>query len=321
MYIQLAYDRPLPVATYGGTERVIWTLAECLHQLGHRVHLLAPAGSRWPHGPLTTYDPTQPLREQTAPDVDLLHCFFPFQDQPEPELPYLVSIGGNASPGEVFPLNTSFRSANHARRHGAEAFVYNGLDFNAYGQVDFSIRPQHLVFLAKARWNVKNLAGARRVARKAQLPLAVLGGRGWDPLGRIRYYGMQGGERKLELLQQGMGLVFPVRWPEPFGLAVIEAMYYGLPVFATPFGSLPELVPPACGHLSGSISDLATAARDWQRYNRREIHEWVCSKFSAQHMTEGYLKLYEKVLAGKPLNRRPPLSPLNSKFRRYPLKP
>ena len=44
------------------------------------------------------------------------------------------------------------------------------------------------------------------------------------------------------LLNASRGLIFPVRWHEPFGLAVIESLYFGCPVFATPYGALPELV-------------------------------------------------------------------------------
>ena len=62
---------------------------------------------------------------------------------------------------------------------------------------------------------------------------------------RIRFHGMVAGERKSALLRQSSGLIFPVVWHEPFGLAVVESLYMGAPVFATPYGALPEIVTPA----------------------------------------------------------------------------
>ena len=72
---------------------------------------------------------------------------------------------------------------------------------------------------------------------------------------------MVGGTQKTGLLNASRGLIFPVRWHEPFGLAVIESLYFGCPVFSTPYGALPELVPVHCGVLSDQASVLAEAVR------------------------------------------------------------
>ncbi|MEF9931013.1 MAG: glycosyltransferase, partial [Bacteroidales bacterium] len=53
---------------------------------------------------------------------------------------------------------------------------------------------------------------------------------------------MIGGEQKLNILKESKGLIFPVIWNEPFGLAITESLYCGAPVFGTPYGSLPELI-------------------------------------------------------------------------------
>ncbi|MCB6745861.1 glycosyltransferase, partial [Anaerostipes hadrus] len=86
-----------------------------------------------------------------------------------------------------------------------------------------------------------NVRGAIRVARRAGRPLEVLGGyrlnlkMGFrltlDP--NARFHGMVDDAGKAAILGRAAGLLFPVRWHEPFGIAVIEAMYFGLPVFAT----------------------------------------------------------------------------------------
>jgi glycosyltransferase involved in cell wall biosynthesis len=117
---------------------------------------------------------------------------------------------------------------------------------------------------------------------------------------------MQGGEKKLNILRQSKGLLFPVLWHEPFGIAIIESMYYGCPVFATPWGSLPEIVPGDMGYLSDSYSELAEHMQDLSVYDPHKIHDYICDNFSAKQMTDGYLACYEKVLNGYTLNKSQP---------------
>jgi glycosyltransferase involved in cell wall biosynthesis len=153
-----------------------------------------------------------------------------------------------------------------------------------------------------------------RVARLARQRLVVMGGSrvsfsmGFrltlDP--RVRFAGMVGGARKNEILNGSKGLVFPVRWHEPFGIAVIESLYFGCPVLATPHGSLPELVPPDVGVLSASARDLAEAARHLDQFDRRRCHEWVMDRFTSPRVTDAFLSLYERVLNGESLNAVPP---------------
>ena len=118
-----------------------------------------------------------------------------------------------------------------AERHGSPEYVHNGLDWEAYGPVDFERPRPYCHFLGKAAWRVKNVQGAIDVAGDAGVQLMVLGGtrlnikRGfrftWSR--RVSFAGMVGGQVKLDLLQGSRGLVFPVLWHEPFGLAVIES--------------------------------------------------------------------------------------------------
>ena len=68
---------------------------------------------------------------------------------------------------------------------------------------------------------------------------------------------MVGGNKKNRLLQHSKGLIFPVKWDEPFGLAITESLYCGCPVFGTPYGSLPELVPSDVGFLAEDMNDIA----------------------------------------------------------------
>jgi glycosyltransferase involved in cell wall biosynthesis len=218
------------------------------------------------------------------------------------------------------PINSVFVSENHARRFGADQFVHNGLDWSLYGPVELARPRKWLHFLGNAAWKVKNLRGAMEVARDANEILAVLGGyrlnfkRGFrltlSP--RVKFFGMVGGQQKIDLLSVSRGLVFPVIWDEPFGLAVIESLYFGCPVFASSRGSLPELVTGETGFLSNDLAELASAVRE-RRFDAEACHEHAKSRFSAHRMATDYLAKYQQVMSGTSLtHNRPRKSPINS---------
>jgi glycosyltransferase involved in cell wall biosynthesis len=89
-----------------------------------------------------------------------------------------------------------------------------------------------------------------------------------------------------------------VLWHEPFGLAIIESLFYGCPVFGTTYGSLPELVHSGVGFLSNSISSLANAIHNSEDFIKKNCHDYAVEKFSATIMAENYLRMYDKVLTG-----------------------
>jgi glycosyltransferase involved in cell wall biosynthesis len=260
------------------------------------------------------------LAEQIPADVDLVHFQFNPPGLATLERPYLMTQHGNSPEHAPLPLNTVFVSRNHAERHGSTEFVYNGLDWEAYGPVDFERPRPYCHFLGKAAWRVKNVQGAIDVAGDAGVDLMVLGGtrlnikRGfrftWSR--RVSFAGMVGGQVKLDLLQGSRGLIFPVLWHEPFGLAVIESLYFGCPVYATPYGALPELVPAACGVLSASRGELADAVRQGG-FDARACHEQATRHFSAAAMAAGYLQTYQRILDGETLHATPPAMTASAK--------
>jgi glycosyltransferase involved in cell wall biosynthesis len=319
MHILIASRTKIPVVTYGGTERVIWDLGRVLVDSGHRVTYLVEAGSSCDFAPVIHIDDRFDLRQQVPEDVDIVHFHFRpgFDLDQELGRPYVFTEHGNSADRPQLPLNSVFLSANHAQRHGSDQFVYNGLDWRHYGAVDFERSRDYFHFLGKAAWRVKNVAGAIDVARMAGQRMSVLGGdrlnlkRGFrftlSP--RIRFHGMVGGDTKFDLLNGSAGLIFPVRWHEPFGLAVIESLYFGCAVFATPYGSLPEIVTPECGTLSASAGTLADAVKT-QTVDPHACHQRAIDIFSAQTMCKNYLPKYEHVLAHNPLNPiQPQLEP------------
>ena len=132
---------------------------------------------------------------------------------------------------------------------------------------------------------------------------------------RISFRGIVGGEEKNAYLRASKGLIFPVRWHEPFGIALIESLYFGCPVFGTPYGSLPEIVGQGMGVLSDSLGTLSDALKNVNEFDRKKCHEYVCDQFLAATMTRSYVTLYEKVLNGRILNSIVPyIRDSNEKF-------
>lgn len=312
MHILIVNHSPIPVYAYGGTERVIWDLAKELVEIGHHVTFLVPEGSSCNFADVQFINPNLSWEQQIPKDVEVVH----FQFQPKNlklDVPYVVTEHGNADLNVPLDLNTIFVSKNHAERHNSNCYVLNGLDWRNYGEVNWDTPKNYYHFLGKAAWRVKNVKGAINVANRAKVPLHVLGGDRFNFKRGIRltfssnisFHGMVGGEEKLALLQGSKGLIFPVKWHEPFGLAIIESMYFGCPVFSTPYGAIPELVAEDCGFLSANSNEHIEAIQNL-KFDPMRCHQHVLDHFNSRRMAEGYLEKYLQVIDGQKLNKEQP---------------
>ena len=317
MKILLVCDLKIPALLYGGTERIVWWLGEELTKRGHEVSFLSGQGSSCEFAKVYIYNPNVKLNDQIPDDIDLVHVNFPIKEALK--TPYIVTLHGNSAPETVYDKNTVFISKNHAERHGSDVFVYNGIDFNEYGPVDWSLQREHFLFLGKASRSKKNLKGCVKISKELNEKLAVIGGRGIPFNRTVKYKGFLGGEKKSKVINQSKALLFPVVWHEPFGLAIVESLYFGAPVFGSTYGSLPELIPSDVGFVSNSYSELIDAASNFGAYNRKYCHEYVCDRFSVKQMADGYLELYEKVLNGNSLHKDAPIHKLKVGKRHYPM--
>jgi len=306
----------IPAHLYGGIERVIWGLGKELALMGHEVTYLVQAGSTCPFADVIPMDESRSLLDQIPESIDVVHAQYLIPELTSYEKPYLITLHGNYDvPGFTFDPNLVFISRNHAERYGAKTFVYNGLDWEDYTPPELHRKRTCYHFLGKAAWRVKNVKGAIRVIRKTRREkLSVLGGVRFNfKMGvrltfspRIRFHGMVGGAEKDRLLNESKGLIFPVRWHEPFGLAIIESLYYGCPVFGTPYGSLPELVKEDFGFLASQSHELAEAIENGDSFDPVRCHEYALTEFNSRKMALAYLELYEKVMAREPLNQEAP---------------
>ncbi|MDR6942636.1 glycosyltransferase [Mucilaginibacter pocheonensis] len=308
MKILIVNNTQIPAAKYGGTERVIWWLGKELNRLGHEITYLVAPGSECPFAKVLVYDPTVDMNQQVPGDVDVVH--FHFQVNGFTKKPYLINVHNNPGYGQFLDKNSVFVSADHATRHGSSVFVHHGLDPDDYPRPDLKKDRTHTHFLAKAAWRVKNVKGAIDVATKSGNKLIVLGGSRLNlKMGlrftwhlNVRFKGMVDNVQKSTVLNSSKALLFPVLWNEPFGLAIIESLYFGCPVFGTPYGSLPELVSPDVGLLSNSRQVLSNGLKAVGQFNTQLCHDYAVDNFTVQKMAQKYLMLYQEVLNGKTLN-------------------
>jgi glycosyltransferase involved in cell wall biosynthesis len=305
---------PIPVKNYGGTERVIEGLGYELAKMGHEIVFVVPEGSECSFGQIIEYKPEIPLNKLLPKDADIVHLnFIP---PAEPDIPYLVTMHANPDRNWKLLENTVFISKNQAQRYHSDTFVYNGLLWDDYPEVDLSLSRDYLHFLGKASWRVKNMSGAAEIAVKSNNRLKVLGGNRWKFCNfkrkpfyslhpKISYCGVVDNVQKITIMQKSKGLVFPVLWDEPFGLAIIESLYAGCPVFGTKRGSLPELINDSVGFVSNEIDEIVEAITE-KAFNPEVCHNYAVANFNSKIMTDNYLKLYEKVLKGESLNKELP---------------
>ncbi len=305
----------IPVNLYGGTERVIWGLGKELAKLGHKVSFLVKQGSYSDFASVIHIDENKPILEQIANDYDVIHFNFHPSGIENLRTPYIITKHGNSNDLEELDSNTVFVSKNHASRYNSNSYVYNGLDWSEYSTPELKNKRTYFHFLGNAAWRVKNISGAIDVIKQTKTErMKVLGGVRFNfKMGirftfspKVHFEGMVGGKKKFELLNGSKGLIFPVKWHEPFGLAMIESLYYGCPVFGTPYGSLPELVTEDVGYLSNNSEELAEAVLNYNNYSRQRCHEYVVENFNSKKMALEYLAKYEKVISGDKLNTNPP---------------
>ena len=105
---------------------------------------------------------------------------------------------------------------------------------------------------------------------------------------------------KVDRLGRARGMIFPIRWPEPFGLVMVEAMACGTPVVTTNWGAAPELVEDGVtGFRRDGVDDLAAAVGRLGELSPHDCRARVEERFSAGAMVRGYRALYEQVAAGR----------------------
>lgn len=301
--IGLYFDGALPVRRYGGTERVIVWLARGLRELGHEPVILAREGTSLSPFPVHELPPASLRQMARDPgfrldpwlpvDLDVVHFHSPIAGSLE--LPFLTTIHGNGEPGAFGPADV-FVSRDHMRRMRGLHFVYNGIDPD-----DYSYRrdkDDDLLFLGLASRRVKGADRAIQIAKLADRRLLIAGGRGLSLDRRIRWGGLVDNVQKRELLAGSCALLNPIRWQEPFGLVVVEALVSGTPVLASPLGAMPELVTGDVGALCEADEEFVEAIGRIGEWSPEACRQRVLEAFTHTVMAGNYLDLYRRAASG-----------------------
>jgi glycosyltransferase involved in cell wall biosynthesis len=176
-------------------------------------------------------------------------------------------------------------------------------------------REKYLAFLGRVSPE-KGLATAIRIAKRVGIPLRIAAkvdecDRAYfetviqpamkDPL--IEFIGEIGDDRKAEFLGNALGLLFPINWPEPFGLVMIEAMACGTPVIAWNCGSVPEVMEPGVtGFIVHSEEQAVDMIECLPALDRRKVRGSFERRFTATGMARNYLQVYERLLNSQALD-------------------
>ncbi len=189
------------------------------------------------------------------------------------------------------------------------ATVHNGISLDDYPFV--AEKDDYLVYLGRSNPD-KGPALAVEVAKRAGLPLKMIVKKSelfeidyWDHVvapqltDDVEVYENAPLELKAELLGKARAMVFPIRWSEPFGLVMVEAMACGTPVVTAPLGAAPELVDEGVtGFLRHSIDDMVAVLERIDEIDPRACRDRVSRHFSADSMVDGYLEVFRRVTSG-----------------------
>jgi glycosyltransferase involved in cell wall biosynthesis len=314
----------VPPKLYGGTERVVSYLTEALVDLGHDVTLFASGDSQtsarleafWPQalrldpGIRDTVAPHMLLMEEVrrrADDFDVLHFhidYYPFALFSRQETPFVTTLHGRLDLPELQPV---FNTFNQVQANWLTT-VHHGLPETLLTP-RAGIEPGYLAFLGRISPE-KRVDTAIRIAAQCGMKIKIAAkldkaDRAYyeeqiKPLmaqPHVEYIGEINEAQKPEFLGGAHALLFPIDWPEPFGLVMIEAMACGTPVIAFNRGSVPEVID---NGVSGFIVEdeigAVAAVNQLHTLSRETVRKQFEKRFSARSMAQNYIVAYEKLL-------------------------
>src|SRR5437016_3204795 len=233
----------------------------------------------------------------------------------------VTTMHGRLDIPDVIPVYREFTDMNLVSISNAQrapipwanwvATVYHGLPGHLYKP---SLRPgKYLAFLGRISPE-KRVDRAIEIARRVGMPIKIAAKvdiadkeyfdskirKLFDrPL--VEYVGEIGERDKSDFLANAWALLFPIDWPEPFGLSMIEPLACGTPVIAYPMGSVPEVLDHGTtGYLVASLDEAVKAVHCVSSLNRKICRQVFEDRFSARRMCLDYLDVYERLRGQTP---------------------
>ena len=331
----------VPPRHYGGIERVVSYLTEELVRMGHEVTLFAsgdsitqarleamcPCALRFDVNSIDYQIPHLIMLEKVfaqAEDFDIIHFhtgYAHFSLCRRLGVPHITTHHSRLNFSEVLMLfrefiELPFVSISNDQRAPAPwanwlATVYNGIPDDLF---TFHDKPgDYLAFLGRISPE-KRVDRAINIAKRAGMKIKIaakvdkvdqvyfdtkIKPELKDP--HVEYIGEISDEQKNDFLGNAYALMFPIDWPEPFGLVMIEAMACGTPIIAYRRGSVPEVIKHGVtGFIVDDIESSVAAVEQVASLDRQQCRREFDTRFTARHMTEKYLKIYHKVLRNQP---------------------
>jgi glycosyltransferase involved in cell wall biosynthesis len=334
-------DEAVPPKLYGGTERIVSYLTEELVALGHDVTLFASGdsvtsaslepmcrqGLRLDGGITDRLAPYHLMLErvaQVADDFDILHFHIDHMSFPlfrRVKTPSLTTLHGRLDLPELAPLFAEFSETPlvsiSADQRKPLAFA-NWVATIHHGLPPLPINPVarsdgYLAFLGRFSPE-KRPDIAIRLAHRANCRIKVAAK--VDPTDRfyfdeviapmlaephVEFVGEINEDAKQDFLARARALVFPINWPEPFGLVMIESMRCGTPVIAFRHGSVAEVIDDGVtGFIVDTEAEALEAIDRVDKLDRQRIREIFLQRFSSRAMAEDYVSLYRALGSARP---------------------
>ena len=326
----------VPPKHYGGTERIVSYLTEELVRLGHKVTLFASGDSVTTAEliPVTRRSFRQNKRAtdylsrevllmdhvmQRAGEFDVIHfhtgCLH-YVISGHLRVPHVTTLHGRLDTLEFLRLYERFRdmpmvSISNSQRTPWPCANWQGTIYHGLPEDLFRFHPEpgsYLAFLGRASPE-KRVDRAIEIAKRVGMPLKIAAKvdradrryfkREIEPLlndPHIEWLGEISDKDKDEFLGNAYALLFPIDWPEPFGLVMIESMACGTPVVAYACGSVPEVMDDGVtGFVVNDFEQAVAATRrigDLSRAKCREIFE---KRFAASRMAHDYINVYTRL--------------------------
>ncbi|MSP04810.1 MAG: glycosyltransferase family 4 protein [Acetobacteraceae bacterium] len=328
----------VPPKLYGGTERVVWWLTEELVQMGHDVTLFAsgdsvtsakldpmieqairldPSVRDW----VSYYMRMVELIRRRAHEFDVIHFhidYFPFSTFSHQSTPFVTTMHGRLDLPEFRAVYETFLDvplvsiSDNQRlplpRQNWVKTVHHGMPTELL--MPQPVKQDYFAFLGRVSPE-KGLDRAIRVAAQCGMKLKIAAKvdnadkeyyeSQIKPLlcqGHVEFIGEINDAQKPAFLSGATALMFPIDWPEPFGLVMIEAMACGTPVVAYRCGSVPEVIDDG---LTGFIIEpgneeaFVAAARQVPLLSRAQVRAQFERRFTARRMAKDYLSVYERL--------------------------
>src|SRR5438552_8891490 len=335
----------IPPKIYGGTERVIYWLTEELVALGHDITLFASGDSQtsathvpvWPKALRLDGAVSDPCAlhmmmlehvRRRAANFDLLHFhldYYPFSLFSRQVTPFVTTLHGRLDLPEhqavfaTFPSIPVISISDAQRRPVPKAgwirTIHHGLPERLL--TPQSVRPAYFAFLGRISPE-KAVDRAIWIAKRCGVPLKIAAK--VDAVDRdyfeseirklltppeVEYIGEISDGEKSSFLSGAIALLAPIAWPEPFGLALIEAMACGTPVIAFNRGSVPEIVEHGLtGFIVEGEEEAVAAADKLSRLSRGAIRRRFEERFTARRMAREYLVVYRSLTEFEALHSR-----------------